>query len=1540
MKSKLLVLFTVALAVMLCFAACGNNDSTDETKNVTSIEIVSGSYPAEINIGQTPDFSNIKVKVNFEDGTSKEVGYSDVTISALDTTTAGKKTVTVTYSGAIAKFDVTVIDPDANATVTSIKVVPGSVDSAYYIGQTPDMSRLQVEATYSNGKVGLLSAEEYTYSAIDTSAAGEQTFTVTYTADNTITDSVTVTIIPISSINVVTGSVKNKINVGETLDTSLIQVLVEYANGESVILGAADLTLGTVDSATYGKKEFSITYKGVTIQYPVEVVGPVSLTVNKGSYAESVKVFGAFDTSAITAYITYSDETKVTLEAKDLTIGSIDTAIVGKQALKVSYNGLETDVEVTVVGVESITVVDNTVKKEIFKGDTLDLSNIIVNVQYTDTTTESIAYEALTLGKINENVAGEQKLTVLYLDKSIEYTIKVCDIVAIRVEGINNVVPAGEKIDISEMKVYGVYNDSAETEIELTDGTITTNIDDIDINTTDDKMLVVSYNGSYGEFTVNYPIYATAPEFVGIEIRNYDKTIGLGGVYNKGSVVVYALYGNDTDKKITSYNITDVATGAAGEVTFTVTYTENDVTKSAEAKVQVLPIDKLEVSGIPTKVNKGETLDTTSVKVVVTFSDGSTRIVGANDVTISTPDTASGGDKELTVTYLGSSAKFAYHVKAVSGISIFSGIADTLRNGYAVDYSNLVLYIDYTDGTHEQKKASELAGVTFGGTGVDATSFSVTYEGFTATKTLKLINIVSISALNNTVPASVLQGATLSYESIKLTVVYDNGEVYLVGIEDANLTITPAEFDTVTPGTKSLTFTYFGQTTSVNILVKGVQSVEVIGGILTTVNVGQKLDTSDILVRIMYSDGTYFYADINSPYLEIGNIDTSSEGTKTLVIKYQGVEGKINIEVVSVKIEGLIFGALLPDELVARESYKKNFKDSSSAYRVGDDNPYYFYLNVVQLDENDNIVDVDGKTIPTAAKVYLVENGSETELTGDALTNMVEFNSAMNSYDFTDAAVGKTFRLEIRPADKNSYVDEKSVTKSHTVTVVDGYNIYEAWELNIITNVKHDVHGNFGEPLDQSEVVKSFLAKRGVTRPTNLAGVVLHCNLDIKVEDIPAEYLYEYTDANGVKQKGLYDQLGIFHLGLKVEQKTFDIYGNYYSIYSYNIPPVVPKGFANNDDEFSSSDLFKLKLNYATMPMSDFGDAGYNPNYDYAKDVMYPQIHASIVAGNEKPFENYIVNVRDIATRDNDPNSNDQSASERHMRGLNCYKVGENVTNMTNINIDAYMESVVVEHSNSTLNLEKVKFYNAWQTHLFLWNDNRYQTWMIGRDTPPPAYMQNLVVNINDSFIAKSGGPVILAQSNRTEVVGNHGLGVDVNVTGNSELYSYVTGQEAWFVAVGQTQLAAQIRAMNALITGPGGPHGYTSKDKIQGVETMNMIMVNMGTGINFGAPETYNGSFTNNGVTGLLMSRPDFNHPNGNSFKNNMLDMYTQATGGQAPIFQSSAGGTAYTDGATGCFGIETGAPGAPTANFYQGDYITLYYMGIGIMMEYYHAS
>jgi hypothetical protein len=283
------------------------------------------------------------------------------------------------------------------------------------------------------------------------------------------------------------------------------------------------------------------------------------------------------------------------------------------------------------------------------------------------------------------------------------------------------------------------------------------------------------------------------------------------------------------------------------------------------------------------------------------------------------------------------------------------------------------------------------------------------------------------------------------------------------------------------------------------------------------------------------------------------------------------------------------------------------------------------------------------------------------------------------------------------------------------------------------------------------------------------------------------------------------------------------------------------------------------------------------------------------------------------------------------MRGIQAFKVGEHTCDIINVNVEAYAISLVTEGDYTTLNLDHVKFYNAWQGHLFLWGGNAYQSEVDKEALPSFENNPGTKVYIKESLLAKCGGPVILSQNVDPGELSNSKSGADIVVDDKSVLYSYVTGQEAWFVGVGQTGMVMQILALDTTIEAslPDGVNAsFVSNEKIPGSDTVNMIYVNMGIGTGPTPGMTYRGSFTRAGET----LHDAINNP--------MVGGYLAGTGGQAPVFQTSAGGTAFSDGATGCYGVDfaTGAPGAPADNFFEGDYISLYYMGFGILFEYYH--
>ncbi|MBQ7356641.1 MAG: hypothetical protein IJW66_04475, partial [Clostridia bacterium] len=322
--------------------------------------------------------------------------------------------------------------------------------------------------------------------------------------------------------------------------------------------------------------------------------------------------------------------------------------------------------------------------------------------------------------------------------------------------------------------------------------------------------------------------------------------------------------------------------------------------------------------------------------------------------------------------------------------------------------------------------------------------------------------------------------------------------------------------------------------------------------------------------------------------------------------------------------------------------------------------------------------------------------------------------------------------------------------------------------------------------------------------------------------------------------------------------------------------------------------------------------------------------------------ENYSTTVENLSFRDNDPNSNDQAASERHMRGVLCMRYSRQVFNIKNTNVEAYYVSTSVDYDNITVNFDSCKLYNSWQGHVFIWNDNQIQRHIGKGKEAPLAFHKNIKVNITNSLLAKCGGPVILSQNDYTDYACNDNSGVDVTADWKSDIHSYVTGQEAWFVAVNHTATASNIKALDQLILlSSGGKASYTSTDKIEGVSTINFMFMVMGTGTELGGTEKYKGSFTRINEDGTKTVGLDMS----DTYVNLYIDNVQAATG--APIFQSSTEvmpsvrATFYSDGATGCYGVDfaTGTPGVPAMDgSFTGDYLSLYYLGMGVMLEYFN--
>lgn len=139
---------------------------------IIKIEITALPTKVEYSKGDTLDTSGMLISTVWTDG-SKEVLTDGYTVSDLDSSEAGEKTITVTYQSFTAMFTVEVV-PDASG----IRISHYPIKTYYKIGELLDLTGLVVVVVRQDGTEKEIT--DYTVSGFDSSKAGAKTITVSY----------------------------------------------------------------------------------------------------------------------------------------------------------------------------------------------------------------------------------------------------------------------------------------------------------------------------------------------------------------------------------------------------------------------------------------------------------------------------------------------------------------------------------------------------------------------------------------------------------------------------------------------------------------------------------------------------------------------------------------------------------------------------------------------------------------------------------------------------------------------------------------------------------------------------------------------------------------------------------------------------------------------------------------------------------------------------------------------------------------------------------------------------------------------------------------------------------------------------------------------------------------------------------------------------------------------------------------------------------------------------------------------------------------
>ena len=163
-----------------------------------SITVDATAATKTFTVGDTFNHNNVTVTANYNNNTTADV-TAQATFSEPDMTTAGTKTVTVTYQGKSDSYEITV-NPAAVPVLQSVAITTPATNTTFTVGDAFDASGLVLTGTYDLGDPKVLTPSFKIGSEIVTSGTtilneeGQKTVTVFSAENESITTSYTITV--------------------------------------------------------------------------------------------------------------------------------------------------------------------------------------------------------------------------------------------------------------------------------------------------------------------------------------------------------------------------------------------------------------------------------------------------------------------------------------------------------------------------------------------------------------------------------------------------------------------------------------------------------------------------------------------------------------------------------------------------------------------------------------------------------------------------------------------------------------------------------------------------------------------------------------------------------------------------------------------------------------------------------------------------------------------------------------------------------------------------------------------------------------------------------------------------------------------------------------------------------------------------------------------------------------------------------------------------------------------------------------------------
>lgn len=584
------------------------------------------------NKGEELDLSGGIVKATYTNGSTAQFDLTPDMVSGYNTNILGNQIIKVTLNGCIVNFNVTVKPKILD--YISITNAPTKIE--YHEGENFDAKGMIITATYTDGSTAVVTGTAVNGSSL---TAATNNVTISY-VENDITKTaiqpITVHAKELLSIAITTVPTKTEYHEGENFDVTGMVVTATYTDGSiAVVTGTAvngsSLTVAT-SNVTISYVENGITK---TVIQPIIVhakeLSSITITTapTKTEYHEGEN----FNATGMVVTAIYSNGTTAVVNS---TVANGNNLSTETNSVTISYT--EDGITKTVIQpitinpkiLSSIKITTAPTKMVYSEGESFDATGMVVTATYEDGSTTVVN------GVVTNGIAlpkGTDFVTVSYTKNNITKTTtqpitvnaKQLTSIAITTAPSKTTYTEGENFDATGIVVTATYSDGT---TDIVNGTID--------NGSNLTVGMSSVNISYAENGITkiatQPIVVNAKKLSSIAITTApNKTTYVEGEnFDTTGMVVTATFDDDSTSIVNGV-ITNGNALTEGETTVTISYTRNNITKTAIQPITVTAKELVSISitTSPTKIVycEGEDFEATGMIVTATYTDGSTSVV-------------------------------------------------------------------------------------------------------------------------------------------------------------------------------------------------------------------------------------------------------------------------------------------------------------------------------------------------------------------------------------------------------------------------------------------------------------------------------------------------------------------------------------------------------------------------------------------------------------------------------------------------------------------------------------------------------------------------------------------------------------------------------------------------------------------------------------------------------------------------------------------------------------------------------------------------